>query len=171
MNKNYNLNVLFSLLFVLIATVVQSQTTQVSVFNYPNLNGTGGCGDENENLIGIIDALPGYDVDGSITSFSDATLLASQLEESTFFFMTDMERESPGNTTFFPVASHAVFENWVDNGGVMVMTGTAGDFDNIFLNLIFGWDLGRATNSSWAKTRQTLLVLHLMMFRLHHSLV
>ncbi|MBZ9777422.1 hypothetical protein LB452_00675 [Psychroflexus sp. CAK8W] len=104
MNKNYNLNVLFSLLFVLIATVVQSQTTQVSVFNYPNLNGTGGCGDENENLIGIIDALPGYDVDGSITSFSDASLLASQLEESTFFFMTDMEREDPENTTFFPVA-------------------------------------------------------------------
>ncbi|MBZ9777421.1 T9SS type A sorting domain-containing protein [Psychroflexus sp. CAK8W] len=31
------------------------------------------------------------------------------------------------------------------------MTGTFGDDDNIFLNLIFGWDLDRATNSSWAK--------------------
>ncbi|WP_188407185.1 beta strand repeat-containing protein, partial [Psychroflexus salis] len=150
MSINYNFSRLFLLLFISFTSLIYSQSTQVSVFNFPGLNGSG-CGGENDNLIGIIDALPDYDVDGSITSFSNSSLLATQLDESTFFFMTDMETQDPNSTSFFPVASRAVFENWVDNGGVMVMTGTFGSRDTDFLNLIFSWDLSTVNGSSWTK--------------------
>ncbi|WP_035079780.1 MBG domain-containing protein, partial [Anditalea andensis] len=139
--------------FLVTGASLRAQTaTRVSVFNYPNLNGTGtGCGHENYNLISIINLLPDYDVDASIVSFANPTLLADQLDASTFFFMTDMESQSPANSTFFPVASREVFRNWVEGGGVMVMTGTYGPNDTDFLNLIFKWDLGTVNGSSWAK--------------------
>ncbi len=133
---------------------VYAQDTQVSVFNYDGLNGSPGatdCGVENANLIGIINAISGYTVDGSIDSFANSGTLATQLDASTFFFMTDMESQDPNNTTFFPVASRGVIESWVNTGGVMVMTGTSGPRDVDFLNLIFSWDLGNVSSSSWAK--------------------
>lgn len=64
-----------------------AQDTQVSVFNYDGLNGGSGstdCGTENANLIGIINALSGYTVDGTITSFANSATLATQLDASTF---------------------------------------------------------------------------------------
>ena len=125
--------------------------TQVSVFNYPGLNGNGGCRDENENLIEIIDALSEYSVDGSITSFSNPSTLATQLDASTFFFMTDMESKNPSDLSFFPVASRTVIRDWVSNGGIMVMTGTFRSNDTDFLNLIFSWDLGTVNGTTWAK--------------------
>lgn len=123
----------------------------VSVFNYPGLNGAGGCDDENANLISIIGALPEYSVNGAIVNFTDSATLANQLDTSVFFFMTDMESGDPNSESFFPTASRTVFRNWVNDGGVMVMTGTYGTNDNDFLNNIFGWDLGRTTAGSWAK--------------------
>jgi hypothetical protein len=141
----------FLIAFTLFSLQINAQTTPVSVFNYPGLNGGPGCDGENGNLIGIIGALPDYSVDGSITSFSNSTTLASQLNACTFFFMTDMESQDPNNTTFFPVASRDVFKNWVNNGGVIVMTGTYGNYDTDFLNLIFSWNLVTASGSSWAK--------------------
>ncbi len=146
-----NKYILSLLCFFVYITTVFSQT-QVSVFNYPGLNGNPGeCANENENLIGIISALPDYTVDASITSFANPTTLASQLDASTFFFMTDMENQNPLNETFFPSSSATVFKSWVNSGGVMVMTGTNGDNDTNFLNKIFSWNLSTASGSSWTK--------------------
>ncbi|WP_143961269.1 MBG domain-containing protein [Litoribacter populi] len=160
MNKNFTnlINpkswqiILLGLFLVTAESLLAQSTTRVSVFNYPGLNGTGtACGHENYNLISIIDLLPEYEVDASIVSFADQSLLSDQLEASTFFFMTDMETKGPNDLSFLPVASREVFRNWVNNGGVMVMTGTAGANDTDFLNLIFGWDLGTVNGSSWSK--------------------
>ncbi|WP_189318501.1 MBG domain-containing protein [Flavobacterium sp. LM5] len=142
----------FLVVFAFFSMQMVAQTTAVSVFNYPGLNGSGSsCDNENANLIGIISAIPTYIVDASIKSFSDPVTLATQLSASEFFFMTDMETQSPSSTTFLPLASRDVIKNWVNNGGVMVMTGTFGSHDTNFLNLIFSWDLGTASGSSWAK--------------------
>lgn len=141
----------FLVVFAIFSLQVSAQTTPVSVFNYPGLNGSGGCDDENANLIGIVSAIPAYTVDGSITSFSNSATLATQLDASEFFFMTDMETQDPSDITFLPLASRDVIKNWVNAGGVMVMTGTGGDYDTNFLNLIFSWDLGTAYDSPWAK--------------------
>jgi hypothetical protein len=109
----------------------------------PGLNGTG-CGGENANLIAIIDAISGYSVDGSIVDFVDGAgdpTLASQLASSRFFFMTDMENANPSLSSFLPDSAKTAFRNWTNSGGVMVMTGTAGDADVRFLNGIYGWNL------------------------------
>ena len=130
-----------------------SSTVQVSVFNFDGLNGSAGddsCATENSNLLSIIDALPGYSADGTIDDFTDPNL-ASQLADSRFFFMTDMENQDPSNSSFFPSSAQTALRNWVNGGGVMVMTGTYDTYDNAMLNLAFGWDLGRTTGSSWVK--------------------
>jgi len=149
----------FLVVFAVFSMQMVAQTTAVSVFNYPGLNSGGSsCDNENENLIGIISAIPTYTVDVSINSFSDPVTLATQLSASEFFFMTDMETQSPSSTTFLPLASRDVIKNWVNNGGVMVMTGTFGSNDTNFLNLIFSWDLGTARSvSSWAKNTANTL--------------
>lgn len=129
-----------------------SSSVVVSVFNYPGLNGSVGsyaCDVENSNLLSIVDNLSGYTVDASITSFGGD--FATQLDNSRFFFMTDMEREDPSLTAFYPTAARTKLASWVSNGGVLVMTGTANDRDNVFLNLTFGWDLTRNTGSLWVK--------------------
>lgn len=120
---------------------------QVSVYNQSGLNGSG-CAGENENLIAIIDAIPGYDVDGSIVDFVDGvgqTTLAAQLSASRFFFMTDMENADPTSSSFLPDSAKTAFRNWTNSGGVMVMTGTHGVKDVTFLNNIYNWNL---TNQS-----------------------
>lgn len=120
----------------------------VSVFNMPNLNGeVGVCANENENLIGIIDEVPGYSVDGDIVDFVDGSgdpTLASQLAASRFFFMTDMENSgiaNPSEESFLPESAKSAFRDWTTGGGVMVMTGTASDADVRFLNNIYNWNL------------------------------
>lgn len=124
---------------------------QVSVFNQPGLNGAGtGCAVENDNLIKIIDAIPGYAVDGSIVDFIDGVgqpTVASQLASSRFFFMTDMETVSV-NDSFLPETAKTAFRNWTNSGGVMVMTGTSGTNDTTFLNNIYGWNLGNTGGAS-----------------------
>ncbi len=137
--------------FAIFSLQVGAQTTPVSVFNYPGLNGSSGCDGENANLISIIGANPAYTVDGSITSFSNSATLATQLDASEFFFMTDMETQNPSDIAFLPVASRDVIKNWVNAGGVIVMTGTYGTYDTNFLNLIFSWNLGTVSGSSWTK--------------------
>jgi hypothetical protein len=125
---------------------------QVSVFNMTGLNGTG-CAGENENLISIINAVDGYEVDGSIMDFVDSgadPTLASQLASSRFFFMTDMENSgiaNPDQAGFLPESAKTAFRNWTNGGGVMVMTGTAGTADVRFLNNIYGWDLVNAAHT------------------------
>ena len=123
----------------------------VSVFNQPGLNGNGvGCSVENDNLIKIIDAIPGYAVDGSIVDFIDGAgqpTVASQLAASRFFFMTDMETVSV-NDSFLPETAKAAFRSWTNSGGVMVMTGTSGANDATFLNTIYGWNLGNTGGAS-----------------------
>ena len=123
----------------------------VSVFNQPGLNGNGvGCSVENDNLIKIIDAIPGYAVDGSIVDFIDGAgqpTVASQLAASRFFFMTDMETVSV-NDSFLPETAKAAFRSWTNSGGVMVMTGTSGANDTTFLNTIYGWNLGNTGGAS-----------------------
>ena len=123
---------------------------QVSVFNQAGLNGTG-CAGENENLIKIINAVDGYTVDSSITDFIDRdgeTPLATQLADSTFFFMTDMENADGDSDAFLPASAAQDFEEWTAGGGVMVMTGTAGTDDVDFLNKIYSWDLTSVANGT-----------------------
>ena len=69
----------FLLFFYMFSVKLHAQTS-VSVFSYPGLNGSGGCGTENETLVGIISAIPGFTVDNTITSFSDPTILANKLK-------------------------------------------------------------------------------------------
>lgn len=93
---------LTALFFNLFTSPATAADIQVSVFNQPGLNGSG-CSGENENLIGIIDAINGYAVDGTIVDFVDGAgqqTLASQLSSSTFFFMTDMESADPNSSKF-----------------------------------------------------------------------
>jgi len=133
----------------------------VTVFNYPGLNGgtTGAdvydCNNENTNLLSIIDVLDGYSVDGSILDFEsseDPTQdFGTLLDASRFFVMTDMEDASPSDPTFFPETAQTKLESWVDEGGVLVMTGTSGEDDVDFLNLVFGWDLVRTNDDPWSK--------------------
>jgi len=120
--------------------------TTVGVFSYAGLNGSGvgDIGDENANLASIIqkkidDGGP-YILDTSITNFTDSDL-SSKLKQLGFFFMTDMENQDPKDETFFPTSAHTVLNDYVHEGGVIMMTGTAGNDDADFLNLIFGWDL------------------------------
>src|SRR5690606_26253065 len=124
--------------FSFLISIGLSAHTQVSVFNYPGLNGwdsSGGCDNENANLISIINANPELSVHTSIFRFIYPSLLASQSDASTFFFMTDMETQSPTNPSFLPLASREVIRQWVEGGWVMVMTGTNGANDPILLNL------------------------------------
>ena len=125
----------------------------VTVFNQPGLNGSvGSCSNENENLIEIINALPGYTVDGTaIVNFTNTSALQTALDNAQFFFMTDMESGNPNLTSFLPNAAKTILHDFVDDGGVIVQTGTFGNNDHDFLNQIFGWNLSRATGTSWAK--------------------
>jgi hypothetical protein len=124
---------------------------QVSVFNQPGLNGGPGCDGENDNLIAIVNNVSGYAVDGSITDFVDRAgepTLASQLASSEFFFMTDMENADPANASFLPDSAKTAINSWTSNGGVMVMTGTSGAKDVLFLNSIYGWNLQNAAGGT-----------------------
>ncbi|MFB9847118.1 DUF4347 domain-containing protein, partial [Oceanisphaera arctica] len=130
---------------------VLAEPVQVSVFSYPGLNGDGSQpGDENANLASIVQAIiddgGNYSLDTSITSFTDPDL-AEKLAASGFFFMTDMERQSPTDTSFFPESARVIFRDWVADGGVIMMTGTSGANDVNFLNLIFDWDLSSSYHS------------------------
>ncbi|MBR9858277.1 MAG: DUF4347 domain-containing protein, partial [Gammaproteobacteria bacterium] len=130
---------------------VLAEPVQVSVFSYPGLNGSGTqTDDENANLTSIIQAQidggANYTLDTSITSFTDPAL-ADKLAASGFFFMTDMENQDPTDIGFFPESARTIFRDWVNDGGVIMMTGTGGTNDVDFLNLIFGWDLSNATHS------------------------
>ena len=132
-----------------------NSSTQVSVFAYPNLNGTDtspGSNNENANLASIVQNIINnggdYTLDTSITDFA-ADNFSDQLYSSGFFFMTDMESQSPTDTAFFPESAQATLRSWVNDGGVMMMTGTSGSSDTNFLNLIFNWDLTTQSGSSW----------------------
>ena len=59
----------------------------VTVFNQPGLNGSvGSCSNENENLIEIINALPGYTVDGTaIVNFTNTSALQTALDNAPVF--------------------------------------------------------------------------------------
>ncbi|PSJ36443.1 hypothetical protein C7I36_16750, partial [Zobellella taiwanensis] len=134
----------------------ETSNTQVSVFSYPNLNGTDanpGSGNENANLASIIQWVINqggdYTLDTSIQNFTDADF-AKKLYSSGFFFMTDMESRDPANQDFLPDSAQTTLRNWVDEGGVIMMTGTGGPKDTTFLNNIFGWDLTTQSGSSWS---------------------
>jgi hypothetical protein len=136
---------IFLVLFLSVSMSNVLAVTKVAVFNQPGINGGGGCGTENENLISIVQSLidggADFTLDTSIVNFTDGSL-ASKLNDADFFFMTDMESPSPADTSFFPTDAHDVFKTWVSNGGVMMMTGTHGSDDTTFLNLIFDWPSG-----------------------------
>ncbi|WP_151704839.1 choice-of-anchor U domain-containing protein [Nitrincola alkalilacustris] len=131
--------------------------TQVSIFSQPNMNGndaTPGNGNESANLASIIQYQinnnADYTLDTSIQNFTDADF-ADKLDASGFFFMTDMEAgfANPADEDFLPISARDSLKDWVNSGGVMMMTGTAGSKDTEFLNLIFNWDLTTEYGSSW----------------------
>lgn len=130
-------------------------SSKVAVFSYPNLNGSDanpGSSNENANLASIVQKVindgGAYELDVSIKNFTDADF-ADKLDACGFFFMTDMESGNPSSTAFLPDASKTIIRDWVNDGGVIMMTGTAGANDTTFLNTIFGWDLTTQSGSSW----------------------
>ncbi|WP_343805532.1 DUF4347 domain-containing protein, partial [Marinobacterium maritimum] len=132
-----------------------NSSTQVSVFSYPNLNGSDsspGTSNENANLASIVQWVINeggeYTLDTSIQNFTDADF-ADKLNASGFFFMTDMESGNPLDTSFLPESSKSDIRDWVNAGGVIMMTGTSGANDTSFLNTIFNWDLTTEGGSSW----------------------
>ena len=133
-----------------------SGNTQVSVFSYPNLNGSDsnpGSGNENANLASIIQSVindgGAYTLDTSIQNFTDDDF-EDKLNESGFFFMTDMESGNPNSEFFLPESAQSTIESWVSDGGVIMMTGTYSSNDTDFLNNIFNWDLTTETGSNWS---------------------
>ncbi len=137
-----------------------NSSTQVSVFSYPNLNGTDatpGTNNENANLASIVQWVINeggeYTLDTSIQNFTDADF-ADKLNASGFFFMTDMEQFTssfdPLSNTYLPASAVDAINSWVNAGGVIMMTGTAGSEDVEFLNRVFGWDLTSQSGSSWS---------------------
>ena len=133
-----------------------STSTQVSVFSYPNLNGTDSnpnVDNENANLASIIQSVINdggeYTLDTSIQNFTDNDF-EDKLNESGFFFMTDMESGDPNSDAFLPESAQSTIESWVSDGGVIMMTGTAGSYDTSFLNNIFDWDLTTQSGSNWS---------------------
>lgn len=128
--------------------------TKVAVFNQAGLNGNGvgDSSDENANLLSIvqneIDNGADYEIELGITSFTIADL-DTRLADASFFFMTDMENADPTNNAFLPEAAVDILRDFVEGGGVMVMTGTGGKDDVDFLNRIFGWDLGSTGGGPW----------------------
>lgn len=128
-------------------SVAQANSVQVSVFSFPGLTeGNGSCADEVDNLGEIISKL-GYGVDRTITSLQDGgTTLLSKLNASQFFFVPDMEMAfSVSSTTDFPATAVTAFQTWLNNGGVLVMTGTYGSKDVDFLKKVTGYNLGDAS--------------------------
>lgn len=118
---------------------------QVSVFSFPGLTeGDASCADEVDNLEEIISRVPGYSVDRTITTLADepGSTLLQKLNASRFFFVPDMERSfSVSSSTDFPATAVTAFQNWLSNGGVIVMTGTYGTKDVDFLNKVTGWSM------------------------------
>ena len=137
-----------------------NKTTAVGVFSYPGLNGSGvrHTSDENANLASIIQKRinegDNYTLNTSITSFT-ASDLEMKLANVGFFFMTDMENKSPTDTSFLPTTARSILKNYVNLGGVIMMTGTAGTKDVQFLNLIFNWNLVNVTPSGSASRNDT----------------
>jgi hypothetical protein len=132
----------------------------VSIYQQAGLNGGGfgDCSDESANLQSIVQYLinnspidiagqsfdySAFTVNATINSFGDSAL-AEKLAASTFFFMVDME----GTPTGLTPASRAILADFVANGGVMLMTGTAGNSDANFLNDVFGWDVSSVSCST-----------------------
>jgi hypothetical protein len=131
--------------------------TTIAVFNQPGLNG-GGVGDssdENANLLSIIqksiDDGEDYVINNNIVNFTDTANLQAQLNNSSFFFMTDMESADPTDSSFLPPSAITILHDFVDGGGVIVQTGTAGNRDVQFLNTIFDLNLTSASAGSWDK--------------------
>lgn len=122
-------------------------TTTIAVFNQPGLNGggVGNSGDENSNLLSIIqnEIANGkdYEIDDTIVNFTDTANLSARLAAASFFFMTDMESDSPSATSFLPSDAMDILRDYVDGGGSIVMTATSGVNDVEFLNNIFDLNL------------------------------
>ncbi|CAB4542868.1 MAG: hypothetical protein F2536_01915 [Actinobacteria bacterium] len=138
----------------LVPIAIASSTIQVSVFSYPGLTeGNMSCSDEVDNLEEIILGIPGYTVDRTITTLADTggTTLLQRLNASRFFFVPDMESAFNVNSTSdFPSTAVTAFQTWLNDGGVLVMTGTHGTKDIDFLNKITSWGLASATGRNGA---------------------
>lgn len=131
--------------------------TTIAVFNQPNINGSGvgDLGDENSNLLSIvqneIDNGGDYAINDLIVNFTDTANLQTQLSGSDYFFMTDMEVPDPTDASFLPAAAVTILHDYVNAGGVIVQTGTFGSKDVDFLNTIFNLNLASASGTSWSK--------------------
>lgn len=136
-----------------------SNSVQVSVFSYPGLTeGNLACADEVDNLEEIILGISGYTVDRTITSLADGggTTLLQRLNASRFFFVPDMERAfDVNNASDFPASAVTAFQTWLNDGGVLVMTGTHGTKDIEFLNKITSWGLASAAGLNGAARNNT----------------
>ena len=143
----------------LVPWAVASSNIQVSVFSFPGLTeGNLTCSDEVDNLEEIILGIPGYTVDRTITSLADSggSTLLDKLNASRFFFVPDMERAfTVGSTSDFPATAVTAFQTWLNDGGVLVMTGTHGTKDIDFLNKITNWGLASASGLSGATRNNT----------------
>eukprot|EP00984_Skeletonema_dohrnii_P031598 scaffold24269_cov142-Skeletonema_dohrnii-CCMP3373.AAC.3 len=130
---------------------------QLTPPSQPLLNGAndvGDCGTESDNLVSIVknfiktdDEFTAFTTDTdqsiTITSFGDPSL-ADKLAAMNIFFMVDIENELDGwNPT-----SQGILNDFVSNGGTLLMTGTSGGDDVQFLNEVFGWDLSNVGCSS-----------------------
>lgn len=135
-------------------------TDTIAVFNQPNLNGSGvgSSGDENANLLSIIqneiDNGVDYAIDDTIVNFTDTSNLSARLAAASFFFMTDMESENPSDASFLPNGAKDILRDFVNDGGTMVMTATSGSYDVDFLNEIFDLNLTNVSASIASRTAQ-----------------
>ena len=90
-----------------------------------------------------------FKVDSSLTSYAD-TGLQTKLDNASFLFMPDMESGFNVDTIDLPTSARTILKDWVNAGGVLMMTGTYGSKDTDFLNAVFNWDLTTTTGSNWS---------------------
>jgi hypothetical protein len=143
-------------------TVVTNRTltkaSNKTIIGFPVIPGLAGSGigstsDETYNLLSIIqkeiDNGKNYAVNTDITNFSDTAALQSQLDRIDFLYVPDLENSgifNPDSALNFPAASKTALKNFVEGGGLLLVTGTDGNPDIKFLNNIFNLGLVDKTN-------------------------
>jgi VCBS repeat-containing protein len=138
----------------------------ISVFAYPNLNGEDATGDttdnETKNVFSIVQKTINDDKTGDSDGFdlSDHTLtntiknfgtyFDSELNKCDVFLIPDLAGETIGdkqNGIDYPESSKLALQNWVNDGGTLIMSGSDNGANNDlyttadFLNSTFNWDL------------------------------
>ena len=124
-------------------------STFVSIYDHDYLNGhtlsAGDAGTETHNVLSILlkESLASdreYSF-GYIRNMNDSTGFMSALGNTDIFVMPDIENYALDDSWYSPYAQD-ILKEYVYDGGTMIMTGSSGAREVLFLNSTFGFNLG-----------------------------